>query len=179
MTRYRDALDSPYAMTGEELDQFLAEPRFASMTTLRKDGSPLAVVLGYAWNGEELFFSLRATRMMVKRLARDSRICINVFNNEYPPKYVIIEGRAEIVDDPGFTRTRQAALRYMDASSSAQTVSDIDLDTFFEAYVGVGRIAYAVRPERIISEDAAKWGDHARMAGAGVSDERARARGDL
>jgi PPOX class probable F420-dependent enzyme len=168
-----------FSMMPGELDALLAEPRYASMTTLRKDGSPLSVVIGYSWDGEAVFFSLRNTRMMVKRLARDPRICINVFNNEYPPKYVIMEGVAEICDDPDFEKTRATALRYMAADSPAQTISGIDMDEFFANYTSVGRVCYIVKPHRILSEDGAKWNDHARVAGAGNSDAQARARGEL
>jgi PPOX class probable F420-dependent enzyme len=171
--------ENSFAMTPGELDAFLAAPRYASMATLRKDGSPLAVVVGFSWNGESVFFTLRNTRMMVKRLARDPRICINVFNNEYPPKYVIMEGVAQVFDDPGYVRTRETALRYMAADSPVQTVGGIDLEEFFKNYTSVGRHCYIVRPQRILSEDGAKWNDHARVAGAGDSDTRARTRGDL
>jgi PPOX class probable F420-dependent enzyme len=166
-------------MSREEMLAFLDERRFASVSTLRKDGSPLAIVLGYEWDGDSMFLSVRGTRAIVKRLARDPRVCITVFNNEYPPKYVIIEGVAEVVDDPGFVRTKRKALRYMAADSPAMKLErKLDMDEFWKGYLEVGRVAYRVRPRRLMSEDGAKW-DHERSAGAGVSDAQARARGEL
>lgn len=170
---------NPYAMNREELNAFLEERRFASVSTLRKDGSPIGVVLGYEWDGESMFLSVRSTRIIVKRLARDPRICITVFNNEYPPKYVIIEGAVEVIDDPGFVRTKRKALRYLAPDSPAMTLAKkLDLEEYWRGYLEVGRVAYLVRPRKLMSEDGAKW-DHEKSAGAGVSDAQARARGEL
>jgi PPOX class probable F420-dependent enzyme len=170
---------NPYAMNRDELNAFLEERRFASVSTLRKDGSPIGVVLGYEWDGESMFLSVRSTRIIAKRLARDPRICITVFNNEYPPKYVIIEGVAEVIDDPGFVRTKRKALRYLAPDSPAMTLEKkLDLDEYWKGYLEVGRVAYLVKPQKLMSEDGAKW-DHEKSAGAGISDAQARARGEL
>jgi PPOX class probable F420-dependent enzyme len=170
---------SPFTMTRAELDAFLAEPRFAAVTTLRRDGSPVQTVLGFEWDGEAMNLSLRSTRLMVKRLARDPRISIAVFNNEYPPKWVVIQGTAQLVPDPGYEATRRKMMRYMAPDSPTMTLDGLDLDEFWKGYTEVGRVFYRVRPDSILSEDGVKWGDHERVAGAGVSDALARQRGEL
>jgi len=171
--------DNPCAMSPDEVFRFLEERRFASVSTLRKTGAPLTIVLGYEWDGESMFLSMRGTRAIVKRLERDPRVCITVYNNEYPPKYVIIEGVAEVVDDPGFARTKRKALRYLAADSPAMKLGRaLDMDEFWKNYLAVGRVAYRVKPQRLMSEDGAKWGDE-KGAGAGASDAKARARGEL
>jgi PPOX class probable F420-dependent enzyme len=172
-------LVNPYAMTSAELDAFLAEPRFAAVTTLRRDGSPVQTVLGFEWDGEAMLLSLRSTRMTVKRLARDPRISIAVFNQEYPPKWVVMQGVAEVMDDPGYEATRRKMMRYMAPDSPTMTIEGLDLDEFWKGYTEVGRVFYRIVPNSILSEDGAKWGDHEQVAGAGVSDALARARGDL
>jgi PPOX class probable F420-dependent enzyme len=171
--------NSPFAMTQQELDAFLAEPRFAAVTTLRRDGSPVQTVLGFEWDGEAFNLSLRSTRLTVKRLARDPRISIAVFNNEYPPKWVVVQGSAEVMPDPGYEATRRKMLRYMARDSPTMTLDDLDLDEFWKGYIEVGRVFYRVVPRVLLSEDGAKWGDHEQVAGAGVSDALARERGDL
>jgi PPOX class probable F420-dependent enzyme len=172
---------NPFAMTTDELNTFLSEPQYASVSTLRQDGSPVTIVLGFDWDGKALYLSCRNTRLIVKRLARDPRICVTVFNQTYPPKWVSIQGTAEVVDDPGYEETRRQMLRYMapDSPTMRDSGLDIDLDEFWKGYTVVGRVFYRVRPRSILSEDAVKWGDHERVAGAGVSDARARQRGDL
>ena len=80
--------DNPFAMSPDEVFRFLEERRFATVSTLRKTGAPLNIVLGYEWDGSSMFLSMRSTRAIVKRLERDPRVCITVHSNEYPPKYV-------------------------------------------------------------------------------------------
>ncbi len=180
MSKVTGAADNPYEMTKPELDAFLAETRFASVSTLRKSGAPVGVVLGYEWDGESIFLSMRSTRMIVKRLARDPRICVTIFSNEYPPKWVVIQGIAEVVEDPGFERSKRKALRYLAAESPAMTLEGgLDLEEYWKNYFAVGRVAYLVRPTSILTEDGVKWGNHEEVAGAGISDAQARARGEL
>jgi PPOX class probable F420-dependent enzyme len=173
-----DAAVPSFAMTDEQITEFLAEPWFASVASLRRDGSPIIMYVGYEWDGEFLYFSLRGTRLLVKRLARDPRVSIAVTNTIYPPKFVTIQGEAEIVDDPGYERARRMWLRYMGPDAPTMTIKDLDLDAFWEAYTEVTRVLYRVRPSSIISEDAGKW-DHEASGGAGNSDALARLRGDL
>lgn len=171
--------DNPYEMTRAELDAFLAEPQFAAISTVRRDGSPVAGVFGFEWDGEFLYLSVRSTRLIVKRLARDPRICITAFNRTYPPKWVVIQGTAESIEPPDEETERRMMLRFMAPDSPVQTMADLDLDEFWKNYTTVGRVFYRIRPHTILSEDGAKWGDHEGVAGAGVSDELARERGDL
>ena len=49
--------DNPFAMTPEEVDAFLAVPRFAAVSTLRKSGAPIIAVLGFEWDGEAINLS--------------------------------------------------------------------------------------------------------------------------
>ena len=171
--------DNPFAMSPDEVYRFLEERRFATVSTLRKNGAPLTIVLGYEWDGSSMFLSMRSTRAIVKRLERDPRVCITVHSNEYPPKYVLIEGVAKVVDDPGFERSKKKSLRYLAADSPAMKLGRaLDLEEFWKNYFTVGRVCYEVRPQRLTSEDGAKWGDES-GAGAGASDAKARARGAL
>jgi len=174
-----DALASPYAMSRDELNAFLTEVRFASVTTLRKDGSPLTIALGYDWDGDSLFLSIRNTRTIVRRLARDPRVCVTVYNSVYPPVYAILEGCAEPCDDPGYERSRKLQLKYMAPDSPAMSMKGLDLEEFWRNWTGVGRKTYSIRPARITTEDANKRDDHAKVGGAGISDARAKARGEL
>ena len=96
-------------------------------------------------------------------------------NQTYPPMWVRIEGAVERVEDPGFVRTLRIMRRYMDPSSSAQTIKSFDMETFEGSYVRAGRTMYRLRPDVIRSHDAHKYGDgaHEQMGGAGASDSRA------
>jgi PPOX class probable F420-dependent enzyme len=170
---------NPFAMTAEEITAFLEEPWFAAVASLRRDGSPLIVYVGYEWDGEAVYFSVRSTRLLCKRIAHDPRVCFSVTNTGYPPQFVTMQGTAEIIEDPGFERTKRIARRYI-ASDSPVMNAELDLEEFWNVYTAVGRTVFRVKPDSIITEHAGK-GDGAYGAGGGgtVSDAYARMRGEL
>lgn len=89
-------------MTAEEIDAYLKQDGlFAAVGTVRKDGSPFVVPLGYYYDGSHLYFSSTPNRGLVKRLRRDPRISVNVFDHEAIHGYVLVNGVAEEIEDPG------------------------------------------------------------------------------
>ena len=161
---------NPFAMNSDELMAFLAEPRFMAATTLRKDGTPITIFLGFEWDGEAMVFSLRNSRLLSRRLARNSRIVMAVTNEFAPAKYVVMEGNAEIIPDDDREISIRGLARYMSPDSDFQTQKDIDFDGFIEPYFEVGRTVYRVVPDSIKSEDGAKW----QAGAAGISDDLAK-----
>jgi PPOX class probable F420-dependent enzyme len=92
----------PTLMTEQERDRYLREPgRFAAVATLRQDGTPFTIPMGYYYDGEYLYLSTTARRGLAHRLRRDPRISVSVFDHEAIHGYVLINGVAEEVDDPG------------------------------------------------------------------------------
>jgi PPOX class probable F420-dependent enzyme len=169
---------NPFAMTPEEITEFLAEPWFAGVASLRQDGSPLIVYIGYEWDGEDVYFSVRSTRLLVKRLGRDPRACFSVTNLGYPPKFVTMQGTVEVIEDPGYERTKRIAKRYIDAESPVMHDDELDLEAFWHVYTKVGRTMFRLRPHTIVTEHAGK-GDYGAGGGGEVSDRYARMRGEL
>jgi len=146
-----------YAMNADEIMEFIYEaPRYATVSTLRKDGSPIADGVGIEWDGTYVYTSIRNTRALCKRLARDPRMCVHVMNADYPVKWVRMEGVVEIVDDPDYERTFRIMHRYMDASSDAQTIDDFDMRAYEPNYVDQGRTMYRLTVARLQSYDARK-----------------------
>ena len=93
---------NPFAMNDDELMAFLSETRFMACTTLRQDGSPVTIFLGFEWDGEAMYFSVRNSRLLVRRLARDPGCVLAITNECGPAKYVVMEGRVEPIEDPGW-----------------------------------------------------------------------------
>jgi PPOX class probable F420-dependent enzyme len=88
-------------MSAEEIDAYLREDgRFAAVASLRRDGSPFVVPLGYYYDGSHLFFSTTPTRGLTKRLRRDGRVSVSVFDHEAIHGYVLVNGIAEEIEDP-------------------------------------------------------------------------------
>jgi len=163
----------PFAMTDEELAEFLAETRYMACTSLLRDGSPSTIFLGFEWEEGAMYFSVRNSRLLVRRLRRDPRVCLAVTNEFYPSKYVTMRGAVAVVDDPDWERTRRMFMKYMSPEHPNQHQKDIDLDEFLDGYFEVGRTVYKLVPEWIKSEDGSKWAPGA----AGVSDDVAREKG--
>jgi uncharacterized pyridoxamine 5'-phosphate oxidase family protein len=163
-------------MTPEEIAEFInGFPRYGTLATLRRSGSPITDGIGVEWDEGCLWFSVRNTRSMFARLTNDPRISIHVMNQTYPPVWVRMEGTAEPADDPDWSRTLRIMRRYMDPSSPAQTLKTFDMATFEPNYLRAGRTLFRLRPDVIMSHDAHKYGEdaHEQVGGAGASDARA------
>lgn len=88
-------------MDREEIDRYLRQDgRFAAVASLRRDGSPFVIPLGYFYDGAFLYFSTTETRGLTKRLRCDPRVSVAVFDHEAIHGYVLINGVAEEMDDP-------------------------------------------------------------------------------
>jgi PPOX class probable F420-dependent enzyme len=167
-------IENPFEMTRDELAAFLSETRYMACTTLKSDGAPVTIFLGFEWDDDALYFSVRNSRLLARRLARDPRVWLAITNESYPSKYALLDGVAEIVDDPAWERTLRMFHKYMSPKNDFQLQKDIDVEEFLTGYFEVGRTVYRVRPSRIRTEDGSKW----QPGAAGISDEMASRRRD-
>jgi nitroimidazol reductase NimA-like FMN-containing flavoprotein (pyridoxamine 5'-phosphate oxidase superfamily) len=88
-------------MTAEERDAYLRESgRFAAVSTVRKNGTPFTIPMGYYYDGEYLYFSSTARRGLALRLRRNPHISVAVFDHEAIHGYVLVNGVAEEIPDP-------------------------------------------------------------------------------
>jgi len=74
---------------------FLAAPRFATISTINPDGSPHQAVVWYALDGDDLLVNSRVERRWPTNLARDPRFAAAVYEIERPYHWVGLTGRAE------------------------------------------------------------------------------------
>jgi PPOX class probable F420-dependent enzyme len=97
-------------------DEFLASrTRFAMLTTLRADGSPITLPVWFEWDGEHLSMFCAVNSLKLTRLARDSRITVLIANDVDEPEYwVAFDGTAHIHDDGGFELAERLAAKYWD-----------------------------------------------------------------
>ena len=87
-------------MTKAEYVAFLSAPaRCAKLATVRADGSPHVVPVWFILDVEHLIFTAGHTSVKVKNILRDGRVAICVDEDTPPFHYVLLEGRAEILDD--------------------------------------------------------------------------------
>jgi F420H(2)-dependent biliverdin reductase len=90
---------------------FLAERHLATLTTLRPDGSPHVVAIGFTWDAEARlarvisFASSRKARNLVTSPGSRAVVC-----QVDGRRWLALEGRATVTDDPG--RVAEAVRRY-------------------------------------------------------------------
>ena len=139
-------------MTAEERDAYLRQPgRFAAVGSVRKDGSPFVIPMGYYYDGHHLYFSTTATRGLTRRLRRDPRISVSVFDHEAIHGYVLINGAAEEVPDPDDRLSLAMHRRYPKPG--------VDDEEHDRLWLSVPRVVFRVSTEGAYGMDQRKAGD--------------------
>jgi len=108
-------------MTEAEMKAFLLEgTKTGKLATVRQDGRPHVAPIWFDLDGDALVFTTWHETVKAVNLQRDPRLSICVDDEAPPFSFVIIEGSAEILDDPdalAYWATRIAG-RYMGADQA-------------------------------------------------------------
>ncbi|WP_066949835.1 PPOX class F420-dependent oxidoreductase [Streptomyces lushanensis] len=103
-------------MSKDEWRAFVSEgTRTAKLSTVRADGSPHIAPVWFVVDGDDLVFNTGKETVKGRNLLRDGRAALCVDDERPPFAFVVIQGRAEIDEEPEQLRawaTRIAA-RYM------------------------------------------------------------------
>ncbi|MFJ6947033.1 PPOX class F420-dependent oxidoreductase [Streptomyces wuyuanensis] len=103
-------------MSHDEWRAFLGQgTRTAKLSTVRADGSPHIAPVWFLLDGDDMVFSTGKETVKGRNLARDGRVALCVEDDRPPFSFVVVQGRAELSEDPEQLRqwaTRIAA-RYM------------------------------------------------------------------
>lgn len=96
-------------MTVEEL----GKARYVSLTTFRKDGTPVATPVWAAAEGGELYIWTRSDSWKVKRIRNNGRVTVTACDvrgrvTEGAP---VLEGEARVLDEAGLKRVRRLMSR--------------------------------------------------------------------
>lgn len=95
----------------QEVQIFLAERHLASLTTLRPDGTPHVVAVGFTWDGDTglariiTFAGSRKARNLAAGPGSPAAVC-----QVDGGRWLTLEGTAVVTDDPG--RVAEAVRRY-------------------------------------------------------------------
>lgn len=126
-----------------EQDAFVRAMKWASITSLRKDGSPTTSVVFYALDGDDILFSTTADRLKAKTLRNDPRAAVTVLDEGAPYRFVSIEGPATVEDQdiiPGhiaINRVMRAAPDWQPPEGYAETLRQ------------QGRVIVRISPRRV------------------------------
>jgi PPOX class probable F420-dependent enzyme len=89
-------------MTDAQRDAFLSDRRYAILTTLRMDGTPVSVPVWYEWDGQVLRMFAYETSGKLKRLQDDPRATVLVANHPGEiEKWVSFDGRVTVHREGG------------------------------------------------------------------------------
>jgi PPOX class probable F420-dependent enzyme len=112
----------------EHIRAFLEQPRLAVLATINADGSPQLTVMWYVLIEDIVVLNMTRGLVKERNLRRDPRMAICV---EDGPRYVTLNGRAEIIEDSVVQEddVRRMATRYRGPRLGAhhwQGISDQD-----------------------------------------------------
>jgi nitroimidazol reductase NimA-like FMN-containing flavoprotein (pyridoxamine 5'-phosphate oxidase superfamily) len=164
-------LNDEFSMTQDELDAFLgACPKYCALATVRRDGSPLVIPVGYLYEQRLMYFTFAPERSAVKRIRHEPRICITVFNDRYPVQFAVIVGTAEEVEDPRLALSRRKFRWMMQLAPDS-----LDLEEFERNYFLPGSVVFRIRVtlKNVSSSDGTKM-KHPETEGALLVEERRR-----
>lgn len=150
--RYAGAMN-PLAMTKEEREAFLAEPRVGVLSVERPGLGPLAVPVWYAYDrGGDVRIVTGENAAKTKLIRAAGRISLCIQTETVPYKYLTIEGPVTL-GPPSYERdVRDIAHRYL-----GKEMGDQYLAAIAKTRDANPEVLIRVRPERWRSEDFAKW----------------------
>lgn len=89
-----------------EIDAFLAEPHLARIATVRPDGRAHIAPMWFWWDGTSMYMETPPTSVKANNLRTNPNcaIAVDITQGGLRFKSVILEGRAELIDDPEYAR---------------------------------------------------------------------------
>ena len=76
-----------------KLQTLLAQPNFAALTTLNREGMPSTHVMWVGDDGEHLLINTEVHRQKYKNVQNDPRVAITVIDHENAYRYAEVRGR--------------------------------------------------------------------------------------
>ncbi len=102
-------------MSDAEREAFLTVNRYGILSTLREDGSPIAIPVWFDWDGSSVKMFTNDGSPKLRRLANDARASVLVANNvDEKEKWVAFDGSVTVSDKGGFELAEKLARRYWD-----------------------------------------------------------------
>ncbi|HUF54716.1 MAG TPA: pyridoxamine 5'-phosphate oxidase family protein [Dehalococcoidia bacterium] len=100
-------------MSDAERDAFLSETRYAILTTLRRDGSPVSVPVWFDWDGEAVRMFTHEVTPKIRRVRNDAHASVLVANRiDEKEKWVAFDGDISVHDKGGMALAEKLAARY-------------------------------------------------------------------
>ena len=85
--------------TDQLIDRFIGEHRWATLTVLRKNGSPVSSIVAYAVDGDALVVSTPGSTFKRRAMEADARVNLCIMSNEEPFDFVSLEATGEVLTE--------------------------------------------------------------------------------
>ncbi|WP_328727220.1 PPOX class F420-dependent oxidoreductase [Streptomyces sp. NBC_00259] len=133
-------------MSQDEWRAFVSEgTRTGKLSTVRAGGSPHVTPIWFLLDGDEVVFNTAKQGVKGRNLARDGRVALCVDDDRPPFSFVVLQGRAELSEDPGELR-RWATL------IAARYVGEERAEAFGERNGVPGELLVRVRIDKVLAE---------------------------
>jgi PPOX class probable F420-dependent enzyme len=110
-------------MTDDEWRAFVSHgTRTGKLSTVRADGSPHVTPIWFLLDGDDVVFTTSKESVKGRSLVRDGRFALCVDDDRPPYSFVILQGQAELSEDPAEIRhwAGRLAARYMGEDRGAE-----------------------------------------------------------
>lgn len=108
------------AMSDADLDEFLAGPHLARLSTIDPDGTPHTMPVWYEWSNGEILISTQSLQRKVANIRRDPRVTVLIDTDEFPYRGVMIRGEATLDFDDAVGKRVSIFERYMPDRAHAE-----------------------------------------------------------
>ena len=85
--------------TDQFIDRFIGKHRWATLTVLRKSGSPVSSIVAYAVDGDALVVSTPGSTFKRRAMEVDARVNLCIMSNEEPFDFVSLEATGEVLTE--------------------------------------------------------------------------------
>jgi PPOX class probable F420-dependent enzyme len=85
---------------GKHVEQRLQSTIIAWLTTVGGDGRPYTVPVGFVWEGQTLLIFSQPKKQKLRNIRKNPRVTLALDETEQGNDVVIVEGIAELIDDP-------------------------------------------------------------------------------
>ena len=97
----------------DEQRTFLEQPFYATVTTIREDGSPHTTVVWVDVDDEGVMFNTATGRAKPRHLERDQRVSLTVVDPNDGYRWISVSGRAEMTTEGGDAGIDKRAKKYL------------------------------------------------------------------
>jgi len=101
----------------DEQRKFLEQPYYATVTTVREDGSPHTTVVWVDVDDDGVLFNTATGRAKPRHIERDPHVSLTVIDPQNGYKWISVDGRAEMTTEGANASIDKLAKKYLDKDS--------------------------------------------------------------